>query len=150
MFQITTYSSRETYEFGNRLAQWLRPGDVIALIGTLGAGKTLLVQGIVAGLGAADQAISPTFTIMNVYDGQVPVYHFDLYRLDEADQLFDIGFDEYVSSQGISLIEWADKFPGQMPEEYLRIELRTEGADSRVIHVTAVGSRYQQMIEELK
>lgn len=150
MLQITTYSARETYEFGNRLAQLLHPGDVIGLIGTLGAGKTLLVQGIVAGLGVADQAISPTFTIMNVYDGKVPVYHFDLYRLDQANQLFDIGFDEYVGSQGISLIEWADKFPGQMPKEYLWIELRPEGADSRVIHVTAVGFRYQQMIEELK
>lgn len=150
MFQITTQSAEETYAFGSRLAKLLQPGDVLCLIGTLGAGKTLFVQGITAGMEATDQAISPTFTIMNVYEGKVPIYHFDLYRLDYPEQLFDIGFDEYVGSQGIALIEWADKFPDQMPRDYLRIEIVPQEAAKRLICLTAFGLRPQQIIEELK
>lgn len=150
MLQITTQSAEETYAFGNQLASLLRPGDVLCLIGTLGAGKTLLVQGITAGLGVAQQAISPTFTIMNLYDGKVPIYHFDLYRLDYSDQLLDIGFDEYVGSHGIALIEWADKFPDQMPKDYLQIEIIPQDVTKRIIRLTAFGPRHQQIIEELK
>lgn len=150
MLEITTHSAGETYAFGQKLAGLLQAGDVICLTGTLGAGKTLLVQGIVDALGTNDKAISPTFTIMNVYDGPTTVYHFDLYRLDYPEQLFDIGFEEYVGAEGISLIEWADKFPGNMPDHCLWLNIAAEGPANRTICLKAAGARYRQIIEELR
>lgn len=150
MLQIVTKSAAETFGFGSKLARLLKPGDVICLTGTLGAGKTALVQGITAGLGTSDPAISPTFTIMNVYDGHPPVYHFDLYRLESAEQLYDLGFDEYTAAGGISLIEWADKFKDDMPSKCLWIEIMPQGDTLRMISVTAYGDRYQQIVGELK
>ena len=147
--QFISHSAEQTTTLGRQLAKLLQPGDVLCLSGDLGAGKTLLVQGITAGLALADQATSPTFTILNVYDGPTPVYHFDLYRLEWPWQLDDIGFAEFTDTDGIAIIEWPDKFPDHMPREALRIEITKADENVRLFSITAHGSRYQQLQEEL-
>ena len=147
--EIVSTAPGQTFSFGRQLGQLLRAGNVLCLIGDLGAGKTLLVQGIARGLGLNGEITSPTFTVMNVYEGMLPVYHFDLYRLEEPEQLADIGFDEYTAAGGIAIIEWADKFPGHMPDSYLRIELAKTGDDSRLIKVSAQGAHHYLLYEEL-
>lgn len=151
-----TTSSEETYNFGQALADLLKPGDVICLSGNLGAGKTLLSQGIAAGLKVADVVSSPTFTVLNVYDGQtvagqeLAIYHFDLYRLEHPSELSDIGFDHYVEAGGIAIIEWPEKFREFLPKEHLWLTLEYgELPDERIINLKAVGKRYQMLCEEL-
>lgn len=151
MIQISTHSPEETMALGERLAQLLKPGDAVCLSGTLGAGKTLLVQGIAGGFSIGrNEVTSPTFTIMHVYEGGLPVYHFDLYRLDDPDQLYDIGFEEYVYGDGVALIEWADKFPQHMPGECLWLTIAATGAGERLISIKAAGAHYQDILEGLK
>ena len=132
----------ETYNFGRMIAQLLRNGDMICLVGELGAGKTILTQGICNGLGIKDDVTSPTFTVVNVYEAaNTTVYHFDLYRLNNSEELYDIGFYEYINNEGISLVEWSDKFPAQMPEDYLLIEIKyAEIQKQRLIAISAQGS----------
>ena len=126
-------------------------GHVICLAGDLGAGKTLLVQGLSTALGIEDIVSSPTFTILNVYESMFPIYHFDLYRLNYAEELFDIGFYEYTEGNGLSIIEWPDKFPEELPEEYLWIDIKTtDHVNERIFQVNARGRRYEQICEELK
>ena len=151
MFAIHTDSPEGTLRFGRALAALLQAGDVLCLTGNLGAGKTLLAKGIAAGLGVEEVVTSPTFTVLQVYEARVPLYHFDLYRLEQAEELFDIGFDEFTAAQGISIIEWADKFPGSMPDSYLWVEIRN-GSDiaDRIIAVASRGSRYDNLCKELK
>lgn len=146
-----TASPEETLQLGQRLAELLHAGDVVCLSGDLGAGKTLLTKGIASGLGVTEDVTSPTFTVLQVYEAKIPVYHFDLYRLEHADELMDIGFDEFVFGSGIAIIEWADKFSSCMPEEYLRIEI-THGTtpETRIIQVQPQGTRYESLLEELK
>ena len=151
MLNFKSSSPAETEAFGQSLAKVLGQGHVLCLAGDLGAGKTLLVQGLSKGLGIEDVVNSPTFTILNVYESKFPIYHFDLYRLNYAEELFDIGFYEYTEANGLSIIEWPDKFPSELPEEYLWIEIKTsENIDERIFHVSAQGERYEQICEELK
>lgn len=151
MIEIITHSPEETRALGGRLSQILKPGDAVCLTGTLGAGKTLLVQGIAAGFGIGDDAVtSPTFTIMHVYEGELSLYHFDLYRLDDPVQLYDIGFEEYVYADGVALIEWADKFPEHMPRECLWLTITSTGASERLISIKAAGAHYQDILEGFK
>jgi len=151
MLKFKTSSPEETFAFGQCLAQVLGPKQVVCLAGDLGAGKTLLVQGLAKTLGIADTVNSPTFTILNVYETSFPIYHFDLYRLDNVEELFDIGFYEYTEAQGLSIIEWPDKFPGELPDEYLWIDIQN-GDDlyERILHVRAHGTLYEHICEELK
>jgi tRNA threonylcarbamoyladenosine biosynthesis protein TsaE len=133
------------------LASVLEAGQVICLAGDLGAGKTLLVQGLASALGIEEIVNSPTFTILNVYEASFPIYHFDLYRLDYAEELFDIGFYEYTEAAGLAIIEWPDKFPGELPDEYLWIDLKTsQTINERIIEVRAHGAAYEAICEELK
>lgn len=153
MVVIKTYKPEETYRLGEKLAALLRSGDVVCLAGTLGAGKTLLTQGIAAGLKIREAVTSPTFTLMNVYEAPVRLYHFDLYRLEQPDELADIGFDEYTgaNSDGVAIIEWPDRFDGYMPEENFWITISLgEQAEERVISLTANGKNYERRIERLK
>ncbi|MBP2663426.1 MAG: thiL [Firmicutes bacterium] len=152
-----TSSAEGTYQFGQALAKVLRPGDVICLSGNLGAGKTLLSQGIAEGLQVADVVSSPTFTVLNVYEGQsadsqdVTIYHFDLYRLEHPAELDDIGFDHYVDAGGIAIIEWPEKFLEFLPKEHVWLTLEYgELPDERVINLKAKGERYQTLCEELE
>lgn len=118
--QILTQSTQETHEVGLRLARHLTAGTVVGLEGPLGAGKTTLIQGICKGLGVREKVVSPTFVLMHVYQGKIPVYHFDLYRL-ERKELEDLGWDEYLEGKGVSLIEWVDRAKGEFPFPHLRI-----------------------------
>jgi tRNA threonylcarbamoyladenosine biosynthesis protein TsaE len=106
----------DTVAWGRALAQTLRAGDVVALMGNLGAGKTHATKGIVAGLGSPADVSSPTFTLVHEYaGGSVPAYHFDFYRMDSASEVLNIGWDDYLDAGGIVIIEWADKFPEIVP-----------------------------------
>ncbi len=148
--EIVSTAPEQSFSFGRQLGQLLQEVSVICLIGNLGAGKTLLVQGIAHGIGLHEEITSPTFTVMNVYEGTIPVYHFDLYRLESPEQLVDIGFDEYTNAGGIAIIEWPDKFPGFMPDSYLRIELIKTGDNDRLIKVSPQGAHHHLLYEELK
>lgn len=151
MLDFKTSSPEETFAFGQCLAKVLGSGQVVCLAGDLGAGKTLLVQGLAKALGIEDRITSPTFTILNVYEANFPVYHFDLYRLEYAEELFDIGFYEYTQAQGLSIIEWPDKFPSELPDEYLWIDIQSsENLNERILHVRPCGNPYEQICEELK
>ena len=115
----TSYSEEETREIATRLAQEMTPGMVVAMVGDLGAGKTCFVRGMARALGVPEEVpvTSPTFAIMNVYDqGRLPVYHFDLYRLADEDELEAVGFRDYVGGAGVAVIEWADRIPDVMPQ----------------------------------
>lgn len=152
-----TASAEETYKFGQKLAQYLKAGDVICLSGNLGAGKTLLSQGIAAGLEVNDVVGSPTFTVLNVYDAhtalgqELSIYHFDLYRLEHPSELEDVGFDHYVEADGIAIIEWPEKFREFLPQEHLWLTIEYGNLpDERLINFKAAGKRYQTLCEELK
>ena len=119
---IETCSAQETWQAGYEMGQEAVPGQVITLIGDLGVGKTVFTQGFAAGLGIRDSVNSPTFTILQVYeDGRIPLYHFDVYRIGDSEEMLEVGWDEYVSGEGVCLVEWADliedlieELPGEM------------------------------------
>ena len=134
MLTVESHSAAETRALGEKLAGCLHPGDVVLLQGELGAGKSELTRGIARGLGVTETVISPSFTILNVYEsGRCPLYHFDWYRLESADELFELGLDEYLGGDGIAVVEWAERCPEAIPEKHRRILLRTTGEESRMI-----------------
>jgi tRNA threonylcarbamoyladenosine biosynthesis protein TsaE len=129
-------SPEETYEIASAFAGKLKAGDVLALVGELGAGKTRFVQGLAHGLGVSDSTYvrSPSFTLMNEYDGgRLKLYHFDFYRLAEPDELGDLGLDEYFYGDGVTVVEWADRFQGSMPKKAKTIEFGIAGESERDI-----------------
>lgn len=140
-----------TEELGSIVGSLLREGDVVCLSGDLGAGKTVFARGIARAQGVAkDEISSPTFAIMNIYNGkQNEVRHFDLFRLNSPSELGDIGFDEYVGGYGITVIEWADLFPEELPEEFLNISIAVEN-DGRVVTLEAYGDYYKLLIEKVE
>lgn len=129
-----TKSDAEMIEAGRKTAADLGSGDIVALVGDLGAGKTHFSKGIVLGLGSEDSVTSPTFSLVQEYrSGALPVFHFDFYRLDTADELLGIGWDEYLDEDGIVLVEWADKFPGVLPEGTVWYEFSIAEDGSHVV-----------------
>jgi len=138
---FTTGDTGETEHAGFLLAACLRPGDVVALAGDLGAGKTHLVQGVARGLGVEDTVTSPTFNILLVHPAPLPLYHFDLYRLEHEEQLDDIGFFEVLEADGVSFIEWGDRFPGALPADHLLVVIERSGETGRVLTVRSGGPR---------
>jgi len=145
-FALLTSSSRATEEAGAALGSVARPGDVVVLSGDLGAGKTQLVKGVAAGLGVNDPVTSPTFNLLLVHEGgRIPLYHFDLYRLDRAEQLEDIDYWGVLESEGVSCVEWGDRFPDAMPVDFLRVVLHITADEERRIEVTAEGSRSEEL-----
>ena len=143
--------SAATETFGCLLGKHLEDGDVLCLSGDLGAGKTMLSRGIATSLGvAADEVTSPTFAIMNVYQGhELEMRHFELYRLNRPEELEDIGFEEYAGGEGVTLIEWAELFKEQLPEDYLQVVLRHEGDGRRAV-LSAHGERYERLLKEVE
>lgn len=134
-------------QFAATLASHLRPNDVIVLTGDLGAGKTQFVQGVADGLGIRAQVTSPTFNILLAYNGgRLPLFHFDLYRLENESELADIGFDETLESDGVSFIEWGNKFPGALPYSYLHIHIVDEGDGVRTVYAHALGDSCRQLL----
>ena len=117
-------SAEETEKAGARLVCSLQPGSVVALFGDLGAGKTAFVRGIASGLGLDSRVSSPTFTIVNEYLGPTPLFHFDMYRIKDSDELFDIGWEDYLDRNGICALEWSERVEGAIGPEAVRVTLR--------------------------
>ena len=142
MTVIESHSEKETYRLGYNLGNSAKSGQVFALIGDLGVGKTVFTQGMAAGLGITDYICSPTFTIVQVYEeGRMPFYHFDVYRIGDISEMDEIGYEEYVYSDGVSLIEWADLIEEILPDNYTKVEIEKDlekGFDYRKITVTEV------------
>lgn len=147
---MISHSESQTRRLGSRLAALLAPGDVIALIGDLGSGKTRWVQGVCEGLGVAEPVISPTFTLVNEYRGRWPVYHIDLYRLADAKETLTFGLEDYLYGDGITLIEWADRILDILPEGYLAVELYYFDDTKRRIILRPHGERFLQLVADFK
>lgn len=144
-------SPRETESFGNAIGQLLRGGEVLALIGELGAGKTALVRGIVAGLGApAASVTSPTFLLVHEYQGRLPIIHIDLYRLQRLEETESIGLSDYLRDEVAIAVEWADRFPQLLPEDRLEVRLAHRTRTTRRALVEARGSRSRSLLARLK
>ncbi|GKQ43010.1 tRNA (adenosine(37)-N6)-threonylcarbamoyltransferase complex ATPase subunit type 1 TsaE [Companilactobacillus sp. RD055328] len=145
--KIKVNSSEEIIKLGEQLATSLQAGDVVLLDGELGAGKTTLTKGIAKELGIEKNIKSPTFTLVREYlDGRIPLYHMDMYRLEYSDP-FEVGVDEYLSSSGISVIEWSEFISELLPNEYLKLTIVKTGDTSRVVELTAHGKRYQNIMD---
>lgn len=142
-----TTSTEATKQLAATLAPYLRAGDVIVLNGDLGAGKTQFVQGVAAGLGIRGPVTSPTFNILLSYmDGGLPLFHFDLYRLDYSDQLEDIGYYETVDGPGATFIEWGEKFPDALPYGYLEIDITVNESGIRTVQAHSFGERSRNLL----
>lgn len=140
--QFLSHSTQETEAIGEELAQKLRGGDVLAFTGSLGMGKTAFTRGLARGLGCRGRVTSPTFTIVNEYEGRTPLFHFDMYRLGSSDELFDIGWDDYLARGGVCTVEWSERVSDALPEDTIFVDIaRTdEHEDWRTITVT--GGRF--------
>lgn len=145
---INLNNLEETKKFGIFLGENLRPGDVLCLNGDLGAGKTTLTKSIAKGLGIDDYVTSPTFTIVNEYYGDVNLYHIDTYRLDDKIDVEYLGFDEYFYSDGVTIVEWADKIRDALPEEYMEINISSKD-DKRILDIKYLGNRFDDIKEKL-
>lgn len=145
---ISLNNLNETEKFGIFLGEYLNPGDVVCLNGDLGAGKTTLTKSIAKGLGIDDYVTSPTFTIVNEYYGKTDLYHIDTYRLDDKIDVDYLGFDEYFYSDGVTIVEWAEKIIDALPEEYLEINIKSHD-DERDLEINYLGNRFDKLKEKL-
>ena len=136
---IETNGERETHASGFRLGETAKRGQVFALIGDLGVGKTIFTKGLAAGLGITEPVSSPTFAIVQIYEGgRLPFYHFDVYRISDVEEMEEIGYEDYIYGDGVSLIEWADLIADILPEHYTRITIEKDlekGFDYRRIEI---------------
>lgn len=139
MMQITTHSTDETQALGQKLASRLAPGDVIAYFGDLGAGKTAFTRGLAQGLGITDPVTSPTYTIVNEYlSGRIPLFHFDMYRLSSSDELFDIGWEDYLSRGGVCAVEWSENVEDAL-QDAIRVTIEKDADEPDTRHITITG-----------
>jgi len=141
----------ETLRLGRLIGGKLKSPAVVALFGSLGAGKTCLTQGLALGLGVPPECpvVSPTFTLANEYPGRLPLFHLDCYRL-ESDEFFEAGLDEYFTRDGVTVLEWAEKLGSDLPRPRLEIELLVESAGGRRVLLRSIGQEYIDMIREIK
>ena len=141
--EYLSHSETETEAAGQALAAKLRPGDVVAYRGDLGAGKTAFTRGLARGLGCHGRVTSPTFTIVNEYEGPTPLFHFDLYRLGGEEELWDIGWEDYLARNGVCAVEWSEMAPGALPENtvYVTLRRRPGAEEEREILVEGVEGR---------
>jgi tRNA threonylcarbamoyladenosine biosynthesis protein TsaE len=145
-----SHSETQTRRLGVRLASLLHPGDVLALVGDLGSGKTRWIQGVCRGLGVTDPVVSPSFTLVNEYAGRWPVFHIDLYRLANASEALTFGLEDYLYGSGICLIEWADRARNLLPSAYLTIELYHLEETKRRVVIRPHGHRFETLLEAFK
>lgn len=150
--EMVSESPEATWSVGEFVGKRLKAGMVLCLTGDLGAGKTLFTKGVAAGLGVKADVTSPSFTLMNLYDGRLPVAHFDLYRLDDGGDLDEIGFYEYADEPvGVAIIEWADKFPEALPPHHLSVVLSPgKNLEERRLAFTAKGDGYEGILAALE
>jgi tRNA threonylcarbamoyladenosine biosynthesis protein TsaE len=151
-WSVLAHSARQTMNWGNKLGRLLNGGEIIALIGELGAGKTCFVRGVTRGLEVAKEAWirSPSFTLINEYHGRFPVYHIDLYRVEGRAQLEGLNLREYLFSDGVSLIEWFEHLPAEEVDEFLEVKIDYVNRVRRELTFTAHGERYDKIIEVLR
>lgn len=150
-WQFHALNEQETSRLGRALADAFEPGLVVALIGNLGAGKTRLVQSIAEALGLNRQDVtSPTFVLIQEYEGDLPLYHFDTYRLNDSDQFLELGADELMAADGVCLIEWADRVADVLPPDLLRIEIEIAGPDERLFQISGAGPKSNSIVEKLR
>lgn len=149
---LESNSPEKTLYWGELLGMLLKEGDVVALIGELGAGKTTLTQGIAYGLGVGKECYvtSPTFTIINEYKGRVPVYHLDFYRLESPSEIKNLGLEEYLFGEGVAIIEWAEKIEEFLPREYLMIVLEYVEYNMRKVSLKSIGRCYDEIIKAVE
>ena len=137
-----SHSPEDTEHIGEELGRTLSPGSVVAYIGGLGMGKTAFTRGLARGLGCTGRVTSPTFTIVNEYSGTVPLFHFDMYRLDSSDDLFDIGWEDYLTRGGVCAVEWSERVTDALPEDTLWVDIaRGSGENDRIITITGGETR---------
>lgn len=144
--ELITHSARETEQLGAAMARRLQPGDIVAFYGDLGAGKTAFTRGMAEGLGVLEQVTSPTYTIVNEYlSGRIPLFHFDMYRLGSAEELFDIGWEDYLARCGVCAVEWSEHVEEAL-EGAIRVTLHRDPSvpDQRVIEIEG-GERFADL-----
>lgn len=144
-----TNGPSETIELGEKFGKFLIKGNVVGLIGNLSAGKTHFIKGIAKALNIKDEITSPTFTIVNEYDGDIKLNHFDFYRIKDESELYNIGFDEYIFSDKISVIEWANLIPASLPKDYIEVKLNILEDEKREILINAVGNIDISLLKEI-
>ncbi len=148
-FEITTTSPRETQQLASRLVPFLSAGDVISLTGDLGAGKTCFTQGLARALGIRGRITSPTFSLIKEYRGKLPLYHFDIFRIESVKEMFELGYEDYFFGEGVTVIEWGDKVASLLPQEYVEIEFRRlEKNNHRKIRIKPHGAGWQERISK--
>ncbi len=149
---LRTTSPLETEAVGEYLGSLAVPGDIFCLYGDLGAGKTCLARGVARGLGVNEPVTSPTFTLINEYQGRIPFFHMDVYRLEDSEDMVDLGYEEYFFGEGITLLEWAGRISEILPASRLNIFIMTAGEDEDIREITleGLGDRYIHLAEELK
>ena len=151
MLTCVTHSPEETAHLAGTIGKIIREGTVICLDGELGVGKTLFVRALARTLGVESDVTIPTFNLMNIYDAACPIVHFDLYRITSEEELEDIGFYEYAeATEGIVLIEWAEKFPDAMPADHLSVRIEALNDEERQFTFVAKGKKSRALLEELK
>jgi len=139
MKTFITSSEQETIDLGCSIGIWASKGDIVLLFGDLGSGKTAMSKGIAKGLGVESCVTSPTFTLMQVYQGRLNLYHFDLYRLNNTDELADLGYEEFLfSDDGVAVVEWADRMQELIPERYLRVDIERMSENTRKISMNFI------------
>ena len=144
--ELVSHSPEETLAFGTRLGELAQPGDIFLLVGNLGTGKTCLTQGIAWGLDIHEYALSPSFIIVRELYGRLPLYHMDLYRLDDIAEIANLGLDEYLYGNGVCVVEWAEKGQSELPAEHLRILISHRSDTERDFCLIPGGKRYAQML----
>ena len=140
--QFVSHSTQETEQFGEEVAKSLRGGDVLAFTGSLGMGKTAFTRGLARGLGCRGRVTSPTFTIVNEYDGKTPLFHFDMYRLGSSDELFDIGWDDYLARGGVCAVEWSERVSDALPDDTIYVDIARGEEDENTRTITVTGGRF--------
>jgi len=148
---IQTSSASETARIGKTIGNRLLPGDVVALVGELGAGKTQFIKGLAAGVGIGNSTYisSPSFTLIHEYPGETPFYHIDLFRLGREKEAEELGLEGYFQGSGVTAIEWADKIPSLLPEEMLFISIAYIDKNIRSVEITGKGKHYEDLVKEL-
>ena len=140
--QFVSHSTQETEQLGEEVAKSLRGGDVLAFTGSLGMGKTAFTRGLARGLGCRGRVTSPTFTIVNEYDGKTPLFHFDMYRLGSSDELFDIGWDDYLARGGVCAVEWSERVSDALPDDTIYVDIARGEEDENTRTITVTGGRF--------
>ena len=148
--ELISHSPEQTQEFGARLGELAQPGDIFLLVGRLGAGKTCLTQGIAWGLNIKEYAVSPSFVVIRELYGRLPLYHIDFYRLDNLEEIAELGLDDYLYGNGVCVVEWAEKGLSLLPAEHLLIEMSYVSDTERSLKLKPGGKRYRNLVAQLK